>query len=152
MPDIDSFIVSAKNQEDLKSHIKRKKTTKKANSDDDDEDMDEEAFLNELSSSKNSVAGGGTRSRPGPAVGASKIPEILEESKKPIDKKAPVAKDYQDIKIVYPHKKHQVSLTPPHIYPFLDKASLLRKLAFELFEAVGRMLPLELQEQEPHVW
>jgi hypothetical protein len=53
MPDLESFIVSAKNQEGLKSGIKRKK--KRGKGDDEfEEDLDETALLKKK----------GTRTRP----------------------------------------------------------------------------------------
>ena len=55
MPDLESFIVSAKNQEDLKSGIQRKKKKKPVEENDDGEEPE-----NELSALKNA----GTKSRP----------------------------------------------------------------------------------------
>lgn len=56
MPDLESFIVSSKNQEDFKSEIKRKKSKKRG----DEDDEDDEIMANESSFNKST----GTRSRP----------------------------------------------------------------------------------------
>jgi hypothetical protein len=41
MPDLESFVVSVKNQENLKSGIKRKKKKKGGKSDDEEEEVNE---------------------------------------------------------------------------------------------------------------
>lgn len=58
MPDITSFLISAKNQEDLKSGIIRKKNKKKPTEDDDEDDNFEEY------SAPAKQSNSGTRSRP----------------------------------------------------------------------------------------
>jgi hypothetical protein len=68
MPDLESFIISAKNQEDLKSGIQRKKKKKS------EEEDDEDDFTEELSLIKSS----GTRTRPG----ANQIPNNKKEEVK----------------------------------------------------------------------
>ena len=88
MPDLDSFIVSAKNQEEVKSSIKRKKKKKGSEEHDAGDDDD---FFDMIAVAKPTQ---GTRSRP---------PEVEEEQK--ISKKA--TKEYTSIKVAYPHKKHQ---------------------------------------------
>lgn len=56
MPDLESFIISSKNQEDFKSDIKRKKSKKRGDEDDDDDEI----IVNECSFNKST----GTRNRP----------------------------------------------------------------------------------------
>lgn len=95
MPDLESFIISAKNQEDLKSGIVRKKKKKG------DEDESEE----EVSFGKSN----GTRSRPGnnssySASSSTVNKEEIKEMMKSAEALPP--KVYQDVKIIYPHKKH----------------------------------------------
>lgn len=62
MPDLESFLVSAKNQEDLKSGIARKKKKKGGEDDEEDDDYDQ---MIALAIQKNTPAG--TKSRPGNA-------------------------------------------------------------------------------------
>jgi hypothetical protein len=92
MPDLESFIISAKNQEDLKSGIIRKKKKKG-----EEEESEEEVTVGKQN---------GTRSRPGnnsysassSTFNKEELKEMVESDLKP--------KVYQDIKVVYPHKKH----------------------------------------------
>jgi hypothetical protein len=87
MPDLESFIVSAKNQEDLKSGIKRKRGKKE-----EEEDGDlESAYLKK---------GSGTRSRPGGNNQGSSEGSI-EPGFSPTR-----SANYKDIKVKYPHKKY----------------------------------------------
>jgi hypothetical protein len=98
MPDLESFIISAKNQEDLKSGIIRKKKKK---GDEDDDSMEEESIIINQRSN-------GSRSRPGKnnSCSASSSRIDKEEIKEMQQEISTASKVYQDVKIIYPHKKH----------------------------------------------
>ena len=92
MPDLESFIINAKNQEEIKSTIKRKNKKK---GEEEHDVGDEDDFTDMIAQPK---VQSGTRTRP----------EI--EETKGREKVLTYSKDQKDIKITYPHKKHQVSL------------------------------------------
>jgi hypothetical protein len=78
MPDLESFLISAKNQEDLKTGIQRKKKKKGGDQEEDEDDFDIETEV-AIQKTQN---GSGTRSRP-PKGGenSSSSCSLLEEKK-----------------------------------------------------------------------
>jgi hypothetical protein len=92
MPDIDSFLITAKNQENLSSGIKRGKKKR---------GKDESSESEEVMPTKT-----GSRTRPSRlSSSTTKVPPVVEETPKY------VLPEGKEAKIVYPNKKHQVSLT-----------------------------------------
>ena len=92
MPDLESFLVSSKNQEDLKSGIKRKKSKKGGDDDLGEADL-ETSFLKKS---------GGTKSRPGGSAADPSNPD--NNSFGSLGKPNSV----KEIRVKYPHKKNQV--------------------------------------------
>ena len=77
MPDLESFLISAKNQEDLKSGIQRKKK-KKGDQEENEDDFDIETEV-AIQKTQN---GSGTRTRPSKGgENSSSLCSVLEEKK-----------------------------------------------------------------------
>jgi hypothetical protein len=101
MPDLESFLISAKNQENLSNGVKRGKKKKNGSEDSDDEVMPSKT---------------GSRSRPGRNSStanqkASRAQSTAGTSATTSAYKLPKGKD---AKIIYPNKKHQVSTRTFH--------------------------------------
>lgn len=97
MPDIDTFLITAKNQENLSSGIKRGKKKR---------GKDESSESEEKMPTKT-----GSRTRPSRLSSSTTRNLVVEETKKY------VLPEGKEAKIVYPNKKHQVSLTNFNFMP-----------------------------------
>lgn len=92
MPDLESFIISAKNQEDLKSGIQRKKKRKIGEACDDNDD--DEDFMDFQTSYLN-MKSQGTKSRPGYTAQPSTTEEVKQSGGRGSNQKnAYQAKEY----------------------------------------------------------
>lgn len=92
MPDIESFIITTRNQEAPTNGARRKKKSK--DKEELDLDMDEMSLIKKT----------GTKSRP-----KMNDESKTSESFSPQPTNGYSRKAFKDVKIIYPHKKHQVS-------------------------------------------